>query len=381
VRDRFNRTILNYLFVVFPLIYSTIEAQVKIKAAGDIMLGSVTPKRIIPPDSGRTFINSVAPLTKNAHIIIGNLEGTFIKNGMKPQKCSEQSRSKNTCYEFGMPHYLAPSLKEMGFNVLGLDNNHSEDYGTSAYKFTIDLLTDLGISAIPKKGFKEFLINDKKIIVVVFGFSNNSFKITDIALADSLIIGLKSTCDILIVSFHGGAEGKDAVHVSNDDEFFLGEQRGNVYAFARRVIDAGADLVIGHGPHVLRSLDYYKNKLIAYSLGNFLTYGNISITGINGAAGVLEVELDEDNGNFIRGKFIPTRQIDRGYPIYDKQKEAIGLLTNLLMKIKPKPKLLITNNGLIYPIELLKPKIKPWKRLGKERLKQMIFPMISILGD
>lgn len=366
---------------LFLLIYLPLEAQVKIKATGDIMLGSVTPKRIIPADSGKAFIDAVAPLMKNADIIIGNLEGTFIKNNMKPQKCSKESREKNTCYEFGMPHYLAPSLKEMGFNVLGLDNNHSEDYGQAAYNFTIDLLSDLGISVIPKRGYKEFFVNNKKIIITVFGFSSSSFKITGLTFADSLLRDLKAKCDFLIVSFHGGAEGKDAVYVSNANESFLGEQRGNVYAFARRAIDAGADLVIGHGPHVLRSLDYYKNKLIAYSLGNFLTYGNINITGINGAAGVLVVELDECNGNFVRGKFIPTRKINRGYPVYDKQKEAINLLQNLLKKIKPKPKLLITDDGLIYPVEPLNPKINPIERLGEERLKQMIFPVTSTPKD
>ena len=74
-------------------------------------------------------------------------------------------------------------------------------------------------------------------------------------------------------------------------KFFYGENRGDVHHFARSVVDAGADIVLGHGPHVTRAVEVYKNKFIAYSLGNFNTYGRFSLTGDKGIAPLLDIKL------------------------------------------------------------------------------------------
>ena len=162
------------------------------------------------------------------------------------------------------------------------------------------------------------------------------------------ISGLDKKYDLIIVSFHGGAEGKNAQHVLDSTETFLGENRGNVFAFAHTVIDAGADLVIGHGPHVLRAVEIYKQKLIAYSLGNFLTYGNINTGGISGIAVILDVEIDSTNGNFVRGKLLPVKQVGYGIPEYDINNEGINLIRSLTENDFPGTKLLITPDGKIY---------------------------------
>ena len=95
---------------------------------------------------------------------------------------------------------------------------------------------------------------------------------------------LAATHDIVIVSFHGGAEGNGAEMLPFAREIFAGEDRGNVVEFAHAMVDAGADLVLGHGPHVVRPMELYRDRLIAYSLGNFATYYGISVEGIRGIA-------------------------------------------------------------------------------------------------
>ncbi|MEJ2507021.1 MAG: CapA family protein, partial [Ignavibacteriaceae bacterium] len=167
--------------------------------------------------------------------------------------------------------------------------------------------------------------------------------------------------DLIIVSFHGGAEGKDAAHVKDSTEIFLGENRGNVYRFAHTAIDAGADMVIGHGPHVLRAMEIYKNKLIAYSLGNFLTYGNINISGISGLNVILEAEIDSTNGDFIRGRLIPIEQIGFGVPVFDSSYAAIQNIKDLISEDIQHPIIIILKDGRIVntQIQLQLPEFLP----------------------
>jgi hypothetical protein len=130
-------------------------------------------------------------------------------------------------------------------------------------------------------------------------------------------------CDLVIVTHHGGAEGVAATRVTRQDEFFGGGRRGNVYNFSHHCIDAGADLVFGHGPHVVRGIELYKGKLIAYSLGNFCTPYSVYIKGICGYAPILLVTLTTQ-GDFCGGKIVSARQIDRTGPKLDS--------TNIVVK-------------------------------------------------
>jgi hypothetical protein len=346
--------LINIIIYIFLLVQipSSVNGQIKIKAVGDVMLGSVTPKEILPPDSGKEFVNSIGNLLSNADIVFGNLEGAIINDEMEPQKCSDRSRDAGTCYEFGMPEYLAPVLKELGFNVLNQDNNHSEDYGEEGYRFTQQTLRGLEIKFMPKQGFADFKFGNIRIAVVAFGYSDYSNNISDLTNTESLISNLNKIYDLIIVSFHGGAEGKDAAHVKDSTEIFLGENRGNVYRFAHTAIDAGADMVIGHGPHVLRAMEIYKNKLIAYSLGNFLTYGNINISGISGLNVILEAEIDSTNGDFIRGRLIPIEQIGFGVPVFDSSYAAIQNIKDLISEDIQHPIIIILKDGRIVNAQI-----------------------------
>ena len=133
----------------------------------------------------------------------------------------------------------------------------------------------------------------------------------------------------MIVSFHGGAEGAANANVPQRTEIFFGERRGNLPLFAKTVIDAGADLVLGHGPHVLRGMEVYKDRLIAYSLGNFATYGWFQLAGATAETMVLEVNIDAE-GKFVDGKINPFVLRDRGILTEDKTNSAIKTIKDFL---------------------------------------------------
>ena len=322
-----------YLKIIFFFVVTsvtTLKAQhIRIKAVGDIMMGSNTPTQILPTRLGQEFVDSTAHLLDSADITFGNLEGVFVTPGISPKKCSEASRKAKRCYEFGMPTHLSTKLKDLHFSVLSMDNNHNSDYGYAGVKHTKSLLDTLGINYAAKKSPIIITLDSVKIGIIAFGHSSASFQVFDLTTCKEEISKLDTICDIVIVSFHGGAEGLNAQHVKDTTERFYGENRGNLVQFSHTAIDAGADIIIGHGPHVLRGIDLYKNKLICYSLGNFLTYGNVSLKKEKGKGAIMDIYLDKTNGDFIKGQIIPTKQVGRGIPIRDKEKKAIDIIKNL----------------------------------------------------
>ena len=161
------------------------------------------------------------------------------------------------------------------------------------------------------------------------------------------IIELNNNCDIVIVSMHIGAEGKEHQHITRKQEYFMGEDRGNPFRFAREMIDSGADIILGHGPHVTRAIDIYKDRFIAYSLGNFCTINNIKIQGVNGIAPIVELVIDID-GRFISGKIHPTKQLYKSGVVLDDDNSVIKLMQQLILKDFPESKITITDDGMIY---------------------------------
>lgn len=173
------------------------------------MLGSNTPDPIIPKDSGNFFKSYIAEYLDSANIVFGNLEGVFVKDDIKPVKCSEASRKAHRCYEFGMPNYLSKVLSDLHFSIVSLDNNHVSDYGWTAYKYTKSILDKHHIAYAAKRKPIILNINNKKIAFIPFGTSSESFHVANVTEAKKIVIGLKDSADIIIVSFHGGAEGQN----------------------------------------------------------------------------------------------------------------------------------------------------------------------------
>jgi len=143
---------------------------------------------------------------------------------------------------------------------------------------------------------------------------------------------------------HLGAEGANSRHLTNKEEMFLGEKRGDPVAFAKFCIDNGADLVLGHGPHVLRAIELYKNKLIAYSLGNFYTYGRFNINDFRGRSPILNISLDT-NGDFIKGKIYSTCQTKDGKLVIDNNRNALKDIIDLTNSDIPNSNIIIIENG------------------------------------
>jgi hypothetical protein len=205
---------------------------------------------------------------------------------------------------------------------MSLANNHARDFGEEGRDSSMRALTEWGISHSGRIGdVARFTSGAYTLAMIAFAPNPGSHDINDIEGAAALVSELSAAHDLVLVSFHGGAEGIDAQHLTFDNEEYYGEQRGNVVEFSRRMVDEGADLVIGHGPHVVRAIELYQGRLIAYSLGNFNTYQGISIAGPKGLAPILRVTLAE-SGEFLNGQIVSTRQARPGGPIPDDTHEA-----------------------------------------------------------
>ena len=322
--------------------------DITIAAVGDIMLGSPFPEDTrMPPKDGADLLKDVTPLLMAADIAFGNMEGPIVDSGIS-EKCKPKVAPTPTptplpsatpqkpepvrCYAFRMPTRYAKHLKAAGFDVLSIANNHASDFGETGRASTRKTLDALGIkhAGSNRTTYSTAYLETKGRKIAVVGFAHNAFQpnVNDLATAKQLVAAAAKKADIVVVSFHGGAEGAAFQRVPKETEVFLGEKRGNLPHFARTVIDAGADLVIGHGPHVLRGMEIYKDRLIAYSLGNFATYGWFSLKGDTALSMILEADLTPE-GKFSGGRIHAVRQEGRGVPILDSTGEAIKKVRSL----------------------------------------------------
>jgi len=335
--------------VVVPVVQSdTIVKKIKdtisITAVGDIMLGSAFPsKQNLPPDDALNSFAAVDSLLKG-DIVFGNLEGCFLNSG-NSNKCN--GVNPNSCYAFRMPNRYAAIYKNAGFNVLSIANNHVGDFDAKGRKNTARILDSLQIHYAGQLN-KPFEIFEKDSIIYAFcafAPNENTVSINKIDSAKALVAKLKSKADIVIVSFHGGGEGARFEHVPRTNEIFYKENRGNVYAFAHAVIDAGADVVLGHGPHVSRAVELYKNKFIAYSLGNFCTYGMFSLKGWNGFAPLMQLKLNA-KGDFLYADVVSVKQDKINRLQVDAQHRAFNRIAELTNQDFPDHLLKFENNRI-----------------------------------
>ncbi len=283
-----------------------IPDTLSITAVGDIMIGSAYPQITnLPPNDGINSFKAVDSFLKG-DIVFGNLEGCFLNSG-KSTKCKDTI--SNSCFAFRMPERYAGIIKNAGFNVLSIANNHVGDFGLTGRKRTVAILDSLNIAyaGLQSHPFSIFEKDSVKYAFCAFAPNENTVSINQVDSAKQLVTRLKAQADIVIVSFHGGAEGAKFEHVPKRKEIFYNENRGDVYAFAHAVIDAGADVVLGHGPHVTRAVEVYKNKFIAYSLGNFCTYGMFSLKGPNGIAPLVQLKINS-KGDFLYADIISVKQ-------------------------------------------------------------------------
>jgi len=278
--------------------------RLTIAAVGDMMIGTEYPDSRLPSDDAASYFADVRPWLTGADIGFGNLEGVLADEGEPGKKCSNPA----ACYRFRMPTRYAQRFVDAGFDVLSLANNHARDFGEEGRTTTMRVLNEAGIRHTGRVGtVASFEKNGLAIAVIGYAVTRNSNMMLDYRFAERTIRGLAADHDIVIVTFHGGAEGTDYMRVTFGEEEYYGEPRGDVVRFARTAVDAGADLVLGHGPHVVRAMERYNDRLIAYSLGNFATAFGISISGLKGVAPILVATLDGE-GRFVEGEIVSTVQ-------------------------------------------------------------------------
>lgn len=206
---------------------------------------------------------------KNSDIVFGNLETALSYNG-KPMEDKQ--------YTFRSSPKLAPFLKKYNFFAVSIANNHVLDYGRIAFTDTMKALKDSGISyggggynkkealegaVLEKKGLRIGFIAFTGVVPSVDWYAGEkrpgiigAYKVHEAEVLEA-VSNLRANCDVLVVSLHWGKEGTVKVRKQEEE-------------LAHKLVDTGADVVVGHHPHVVQPFELYKDRLILYSLGNFI---------------------------------------------------------------------------------------------------------------
>ncbi|MBE8969277.1 CapA family protein [Nostocales cyanobacterium LEGE 12452] len=328
----------------------TFPDTITIKAVGDIIPGTNFPNYRLPRFRDQLLPKSVRTHLQGSDILFGNFESSLTNY---PYTAKDISRGQ--VFAFRSPPAYAQLFAEAGFNVFNMANNHAMDFGPVGFKDTMKNLQAVGIATLGHKN-QILYLEANNIPVAMIGFSPYEMynSIHNLGAAKALVAEAKNKANIVVVSMHAGAEGTGALHVKNQTEFFYGENRGNAIAFARNMIDAGADLVLGHGPHVPRAMEIYQGKIIAYSLGNFLGYRTLSTNAQTGDSMILEVKLNSA-GDLVSSKIIPVRMDRQGIPHIDRSFQTVKLMRYLNNQAFPKNPVKINKKGEVVVQKTLDP--------------------------
>jgi hypothetical protein len=289
---------------------------------GDIALSSGYG---LPPQGVRHAFAPVRRELKKADITLGNLEGTLSIGGTS--KCGR--KAIGNCFAFQAPPSYAEGLGASGFDLFNLANNHANDYGASGESQTVAALQHADIAYTGRPGeITVRRVNGVRVAFVGFAPYAWAASLTDIRSARRLIQRARRKAPLVVAIIHAGAEGAGRLHTPHGDEYYLGENRGNARRFARAAIDAGASLVVGSGPHVIRGIERYRHHLIAYSLGNFAGPHTLGLGGPLSESGILRVGLDK-HGHFAGGRWVSLRLVRPGLPRLDPSHASARLVARL----------------------------------------------------
>ncbi len=263
----------------------------------------------------------------------GTVPDTVEKKKPDPRRKQAKPPERRLCYAFLTPTSLAPRLLEAGFSHLNLANNHASDFGVEARATTEAIFDTLDIRHYGPLGsiaIDSIRRGDSVTTVALVGFTTYpyAYDLLDIPRSAAVVDSVRRLADLVIVTFHGGAEGAKAQHVPEAAESLAAEPRGDLRRWARAVIDAGAAAVVGHGPHVLRGIEFYRDRPIAYSLGNFLTYRGFNLSGPLGVTGVLQLQFDAER-RLAAARFVPMVQRPQQGPVFDPAGVALELIRQL----------------------------------------------------
>jgi poly-gamma-glutamate capsule biosynthesis protein CapA/YwtB (metallophosphatase superfamily) len=294
---------------------------VSIAAVGDTMLGS-TPQ--LPSRPGRYLAPMRSELAGD--VVFGNLEGA-LTGASYSTKCG--GPSGGDCFAFRAPPRFGRDLAGAGFTVMNDANNHFGDFGAAGEADTVAALGRAGIAQTGRPG-EITVVRTAGTRVAFLGFAPyaNTSSLLDLAAARTLVRRAARRAPIVVVAIHAGAEGTGHQHVTGHEEHYLGEDRGNPERFAHMAVRAGADLVLGSGPHVLRGMELYRGRLVAYSLGNFCGFHNFDTAGVLGDSAVLHVKLGPQ-GALRGGRLASVRLLGPGRPHPDPSGPSRHLVARL----------------------------------------------------
>ena len=296
------------------------KTELTIAWVGDTVLAS---KYGTPPNAGRGSLAEVSPQLRSADLAFGNLEETL--SALPDTKCG----SSPNCFAFEAPPAFSSNLKAAGFDVMNVANNHGDDFGAAGQRSTERALRRVGIAWAGRPG-RITILRRKGVRVAFLGFAPYKWasRLERIAAAKRLVARATAKADLVVVAIHAGAEGSSATHVPHGSETFLGENRGDSRRFAHAVVEAGADLVVGSGPHVIRGVERYHGRLIAYSAGNFAGYKNFGTGGTLSLSAIVRVTLRGDGG-LVGGRWVSLRLDGDALPHLDPTDASAQLVRRL----------------------------------------------------
>ena len=318
-----------------------VPLDVRVCAGGDVLLGNNLDSawairasqrlgwRVSPTPDPEGLLDTLRPLVADADVILLNIEGA-IGEGPASSKCGQFARN---CYAFRQPTNAAAALARLGDSAVvvgNVANNHAMDAGQLGFDATLRNLGLAGVHTTGSDTLGTVAVTPRGDTVVVLGFSTAQAgpDPRNLAAVRRHVTRAASVHPRVAVTMHMGAEGTAAQRTPNESERYLGEDRGNSVAFARSAVDAGAAVVFGHGPHVMRAAEWYRGALILYSLGNLLTYGPFSLVEPLNRGGIACVSLDA-TGAITRAVFRSTRQDPPGMLRWDPTGRAAWLVDSL----------------------------------------------------
>lgn len=314
---------------------------VRVCAGGDVSLGTNLDTtwaryasrklhrrvRALPPPE--SLLRPLRPLVRDGDVLLLNVEGAIGEGTPAFQKCGPKSTA---CFALRQPPAVARALRALlpdGAVVANVANNHARDAGAAGWTETIARLDRAGVHVVGADTLPTLVVSPAGDTVAILGFSTSvGPDLRDLDAVRRHVARAAALQPRLVVTMHLGAEGKDALRVRDSTELFHGESRGNPVAFANAAVESGAALVIGHGPHVVRAMQWRGDALVAYSLGNLVTYGPFSFREPMSRGALLCASVS-GTGKVRDARVTSTRQKRPGLVARDRSGRAAALIDSL----------------------------------------------------
>jgi hypothetical protein len=246
---------------------------------GDVVVGSGYG---LPPNGGRDQFAAVARLLRGPDLMIGNYEGPLSRGG------SPRCGGGGLCYLFQAPPGRARNLRDAGFDVMNLANNHALDFGADSRRQTVRALRAVGIESAGMPGRVTFVrVEDTLVGIVGLSPYPGTSSLRDPRQIRALVRRARRSADVVVVCVHVGLEGPAGAHVPRGADYGTLTRRATHLA-----IDSGADVVFGSGPHVVRGIERRRGRYIVYSSGNFAGWRNFGSHGLTAQSGVVRMTFD-----------------------------------------------------------------------------------------